>query len=483
MLRLDASQLIQAKRDVAVPFNLRVDREGAGFVDITCITILRLLPAKRIVALAEFAGQQVLIKLFLGRNAGRYVHRERTGVAAIADAGVSTPALLWEAGVENGHLLVFEYLPNAISLAQKWANSEESTNRQAILGKVMRVIASLHNHGVAQQDIHLGNFLITEDRIFTIDGGAVERKGDRVLSEVASLRNLASFFAQFYPGFDALIDEVFPAYEQYRGWSNDSARLARLRQEVMQSREIRKRNYIGKTFRDCTRFLCKETFNRFEVCERSAYTAELADLMKQPDRFIERGKVLKDGNSATVALVHLPDRSLVVKRYNMKNPWHGLRRAFRNSRAWHSWGNAHRMEFLGIPSLKPIALIENRLGPIRVSAYLITEYIEGPDALECLRDMDNPNGELELLADILHKLSEVRISHGDLKATNFVMAEAGPVLIDLDGMKEHRSQQSFEQAFGRDLRRFMENWRDYPLLQTRFSGLLQDMCTNYGVKL
>jgi tRNA A-37 threonylcarbamoyl transferase component Bud32 len=184
-----------------------------------------------------------------------------------------------------------------------------------------------------------------------------------------------------------------------------------------------------------------------------------------------------------VALVKLIDRSVVVKRYNIKNYRHGLRRAFRKSRAWLSWANAHRMEFLGIPALRPIAMIENRLGPVRMTAYLITEFIEGPDALNYLTGTEIPVGKLESLVDILQKLSEVRVSHGDLKATNFVMPAQGAVMIDLDAMKEHHSQQGFEQAFNRDLQRFMENWRDYPLLNAQFSGLLHDLFAQYNVKL
>ena len=481
MNTLDASGLINARRNVRTPFRLLVHKPGAGQVELSFLSVLRLLPAKRIVALAEHEGQQVLVKTFLGRTAGKHAFRERTGVLAIAQADVSTPELLWEGEIENGRLLVFRFLPNAVSFAQQWSLSHDSRARVDILTGVMKILAKLHDHGVIQNDIHLANFLLSEGEINTIDGGAVERKGEDPLPERSSLKNLALFFAQFYPKFDALINDVFSRYEEYRGWQIDEIRLRQFRSEVLRCRETRKRNYIGKTFRDCTRFLCRSKFTRFEVCEREAYCDELAELMKNPDKFIEAGSILKNGNSSTVAVVRLVDRSLVVKRYNIKNPWHGLRRAFRKSRAWQSWSNAHRMEFLGIPALKPVAMIENRMGPIRATAYLITEFIEGPDALQSLST--DPNGELEAITSILQELSDVQISHGDLKATNIVMTDEGPVMVDLDGMKEHTNRQSFEQAFSRDLERFMENWHDNPRLKSRFSGLLRDLSSQYGVNL
>jgi tRNA A-37 threonylcarbamoyl transferase component Bud32 len=481
MNTLDASGLIDARRNVRTPFRLLVHQPGVGQVELSFISVLRLLPAKRIVALAEHEGQQVLVKMFLGRTAGKYAYRERTGVMAIARAGVSTPELLWEGKIENGWLLVFRYLPDAVSFAQQWSLSHDSRTRIDILTGVIKILAKLHDHGVIQNDIHLANFLLSEGRINTIDGGAVENKGEEQLTEQSSLKNLALFFAQFFPRFDVLIGEVFCRYEEYRGWQVDEGRLQRFRSEVLRCRESRKRNYIDKTFRDCTRFLCGSRFTRFEVCEREAYCDELAELIDDPDKFIEAGSVLKNGNSSTVVRINLSNRSLVVKRYNIKNTWHGLRRAFRRSRAWQSWSNAHRMEFLGIPALKPIALIENRVGPLRTTAYLITEFIEGPDASEILRgDADDA---LQAISAILHELSDARISHGDLKATNFVMTDGGPVMVDLDGMKEHKNRQTFEQAFVRDLRRFMDNWQDDPGLQARFSGLLRDLSDQYGVSL
>ncbi len=486
----DAVSLISAKREVRVPFKLLVEKSGHGLVELTFQTILRLLPSKRIVALAQYEGEEVLVKTFLGRTANKNAFRERVGVLAIAQSGVNTPELLWEGEIEDGRVLVFRYLPDAISLAEQWATATDSDSRIKILSVVMKVIASLHKHGVIQNDIHLANFLLSDGRINTIDGGAVDHRGEQTLAEVPSLKNLALFFAQFYPRFDVLIDQVFQKYVGYRGWEMTEARLEKFKNEVLRCREFRKRDYIDKSFRDCTRFKCRRSFDRFEVCVRDACSVELESVMEDPDKFIEAGILLKDGNSATVALVHLGTRSFVVKRYNVKSFWHGLSRIFRKTRAWHSWGNAHRMNFLGIPALNPVAMIETRWGPIKKTAYLVTEYINAPDMLEWLLastktedEIEKSTAELEAITSIIKELSEVQVSHGDLKATNFLMSEEGPVLIDLDGMKDYKSRHRFEQAFRSDLIRFMDNWRDYPSLRSSFALLLKELSVQYNVSL
>ncbi|MCB1645149.1 MAG: serine/threonine protein kinase [Pseudomonadales bacterium] len=476
MNTLDAEQLIEAGRELAAPFCMEVIRDSQTRT-LTVQQIFRLLPGKRIVALAECCGEQLLIKTYIGRTATKYMARERNGVNLIADAGVRTPSLLWHGQLADGrgHILAFEYLESAVSLFDSWQTAEGYDEQVAILTRAMQIIARLHNVGVVQDDLHLANFLMADNRLYTIDGGGISRRSEPPLPRSHSLNNLGLFFAQFFPTFDEMVRVVFPAYEAIRGWGADASRLPELRREILRNRENRKRNYLDKVFRDCTRFLCRSSLKEFMVCERSEYNAELEELLADPDRFIDNAEILKNGNTTTVALVNLSDRALVIKRYNIKDAVHGLKRALRKSRAWHSWSNAFRMEFLGIRSLKPVAMIENRLGPIRRTAYFISEYIPGPDALECLQGLDNPDKEMRALAEVLQQLCKSRISHGDLKATNFVMAEDGPVIIDLDAMEEYRDHQQFVRAFNKDLNRFMANWDDRPEIASHFSGLLADL--------
>ena len=478
---LNAVDLIGARRDIPTPFLFRLRRAGDVEATLRIEQIYRLLPGRRVVALAYNDGEPVLVKIFLGRSAGKYASRERLGVSAIVESGVRTPALIWDTQLPDATVLGFRFLPDAKSLFEQWNQDPESQGD--ILERVVKILGRLHNHGVIQNDIHLDNFLLSDGKINTIDGGGVERRSEMPLAEVASLRNLALFFAQLYPRYDQMVDQVFGYYETLRKWPEDATRVDRFHQEIQKSRESRKRNYIGKAFRECSRFVCHSDFDRFLVCERSAYSQELRVLMDNPDEAIVSGEILKEGNTATVALVEQSDRRLVIKRYNIKNPVHGFRRAFRKSRAWCSWRNAFHMEFLGIPSLKPVALIENRFGPIRTTAYLVTEYLEGPDALSGLKDLAEPNGELEAIAEILDELSSAKLTHGDLKATNFLMTPDGPVIIDLDGMEEHADAGRFARAFGRDLERFMANWQDEPELRERFSTLLEDLTVRYSANV
>jgi hypothetical protein len=55
-----------------------------------------------------------------------------------------------------------------------------------------------------------------------------------------------------------------------------------------------------------------------------------------------------------------------------------------------------------------------------------------------------------------------------MKASNLKMVDGNPMLIDLDSMKQHRSRYFAEKAHAKDLRRFMQNWKDDASLYNAF---------------
>ena len=475
MNNLEADTLIRAGRAVKEPFQLSVDRVNGAttVVDLTVRKILRLLPGKRIVAVAEAEGRDYLIKIFVGRSAKRYMEREVDGVYAIEDSGVLAPSLEWQGRLRSkgGYVLAFEYLAEARNLSDEFEQSTNEAERTKLIGKVIPVLASLHEGGVIQNDIHPENFLFYNDRIYTIDGGDVSRHWTHPVGETRSLNNLALFFAQFHSRHDYMIPELLELYRQIRAWTDHPGRDRRLVYLINRKRKQRKEDYLRKAFRECTQFAAVKTLNRFWVCNRSSYSEGMVEIINDPDAAMAGGRVLKNGNTATVALVESPVGPLVIKRYNIKGFAHRLSRMLRKSRAWISWANAHRLEFLGISTVKPVALIEERLGPLRSRAYFISEYVEGPDAT-VLQERDDPSSDMASIVELLKSLSAAGVTHGDLKASNFLLARDGAVIIDLDSMREHQDPEEKRKAEMKDLERFLKNWESSPRMAQRFSDLL-----------
>ena len=199
-----------------------------------------------------------------------------------------------------------------------------------------------------------------------------------------------------------------------------------------------------------------------KVVRRSELSA-LDPLLLDVDMAVAGGHLYKTGGAATVAKVELNQRPLVIKRYNIKNPAHWIKRCWRPSRAWHSWQQAHRLEQLGIATPKALAVIEHRWLWLRGPAWLITEFCQGQDILARWQPHEQgrpPQPELDALLQLFSQLRRERISHGDFKGHNLFWDEARQSwsMIDLDAMQAHRWQWRFERFYARDRARFLRNW-------------------------
>ena len=101
-----------------------------------------------------------------------------------------------------------------------------------------------------------------------------------------------------------------------------------------------------------------------------------------------------------------------------------------------------------------------------------TQYVAGDDAT-ALIDRKNPDAEVLSIAQIINGMKAAGGSHGDLKASNFLLTEEGAVIIALDSMKEHSRMEIREKAEIRDRQRFLRNWSSAPGIEKRFADLLE----------
>ena len=55
-------------------------------------------------------------------------------------------------------------------------------------------------------------------------------------------------------------------------------------------------------------------------------------------------------------------------------------------------------------------------------------------------------------------MREYKISHGDMKATNFIYTSKLLYVLDLDSMRRHKMAVRFRNRFSKDLARFRKIW-------------------------
>lgn len=450
----DASTLRAAGRRPAVPCRIAL-ADGRA---LTLLGLLRVLPGKRVVGEADFADRRVLAKLFVAAGSARHWGQERAGIDALLAAGIPTPEPLLAAQLAGGgHVLATEFLDSAESLAEAWARVADlpagDAQAVAVLEPALAMLGRMHAAGLVQDDLHLGNFLRAGERLLVIDGDGVRTpEQGRPLPPSAAIANLAVLLAQLPVDWDDRPEPLLAAYA--RGGGRLPAATGELLRETAAVRARRLDDLLAKSVRDCSLFAVRREFDRFVAVVRER-AEPLAPLLADPDAAIAAGRLLKDGGTCTVAAVG----DCVVKRYNLKSAGHAASRLWRPSRAWHSWREAHRLRFFGIATPAPLALVEERFGPLRRRAWLIVAHCSGPNLLDHLdADREPPPAEAAAIVDLFGKLHRLRISHGDLKASNLLWDGERVVLIDLDAMRQHRSAAAHARAWQRDRARLLRNW-------------------------
>lgn len=466
----------------------RVSREGGEnfqvalehAVPLYCQQVVRRISGRRLVCRATWQGKAVYAKLFIGDQAARYAARDAQGARALMERGLPTPELLHHGALagEAGQALVFAAVPHSRNAEEAWEQAD-AAQRHDLAGKLVRTVAALHAAGLVQMDLYPRNFLLEGDRVYTLDGDGI-RIHARGVSRGVALDNLALLLSKFDVLEDAHVPAWLAMYAEGRGWQESvSPEALQARVQRIRYRSARK-NVIRKVLRDCSDILVTRRFDRYVAIDRSEAEADLNRLVASPDLFLESPNSvrLKSGNTCTVGLVQSGARRVVVKRYNIKNFWHGLGRAWRPSRASVSWSNAHLLQAFEIPTPAPLALIERRWGPLRREAWFLAAYVDGPDITEMFADPSLNEAQTQevavQVARLLHKLRLLRIEHGDMKATNMKWVAGAPMLLDLDAMKMHRCERLFVRRHVRDLRRFLKNWHNAPdILRMMKSALMQ----------
>ena len=200
-------------------------------------------------------------------------------------------------------------------------------------------------------------------------------------------------------------------------------------------------------------------------------------LWDDPDEFLAAGQTLTQDDYVAVARVpvkaptadgHFRNAAVgLLKRFNLRGVTHTLTRLLLFTRGSRSWTYGREMLDAGVGTARPLAMVEDRLGPLRFQSFVLTEQIDGTPLPEFLATTTLNSLELDRLAGqfarIWHTLGELRIVHGAMHASNFVVTPDRQLkLINLDGTWRHWFDLTFLHRRDRDWLRFMKAWRGQP---------------------
>lgn len=437
--------------------------------NLTIHEVVRVVPDKRQVCRGEWNGRPVFAKLFFGKKNQHYAARDARGVQALIDAKIPTPRLLAQTKTQDGRaeVLIFEALVPSENCEVLWQKSTP-TSRLSLAKKMCETLAKHHAANLLQTDLYFKNFLFFQEDIYTLDGDGI--RTFKRLTDQQRLENLTVLISKM----DVLevaswIETLLTSY--LGDAPNQFFTIEKLKKMAAYYRRQAADKYAEKVFRTCTDVQVKETASNFLALARQSIEPLQNVTADQLDAMLQTTKKLKDGTTCTVAVADFSGKKYVVKRYNIKHLGHFLWRMLRKTRAANSWANAHRLTLLDVPTARPMALLEERFGFLNGKAYFLTEFVDAPDIRQFFKSVTDKAARAEVVKNVVelfYRLHLLGISHGDCKANNIKIVDGQPLLIDLDSMRHHRYDFFAEKAHVRDLKRFMQNWKDDTSLYNAF---------------
>lgn len=317
------------------------------------------------------------------------------------------------------------------------------------------LMAQLHDAGVAHPDPHPGNLLATlrdagRVAITLIDLHSI-RYG-RPLNWQDSLNNLVLFNRWFQlRASRADRHRFWQAYVRSRTTLPIASPLALGRM----AREVERR-----TERSNAHFWMSR-MARYRRVSRHVMRIDLPGMVGHavhdlPVKLIERlaadpdapfrepgAIVLKDSPTSTVIEMTLPSprgpRVVILKRFCPRSTVGIIKSLLRPSAAMRSWLYGHNLLDRGLPTPRPLCVLERRCGRFaRAEGYLLTEKVA--DALPlheaaAAADWRTIRAATAAVGRLLFLLHARRVRHRDLKASNILITrDLQPVLIDLVGV-------------------------------------------------
>ncbi len=323
---------------------------------------------------------------------------------------------------------------------------EAIPDHHALRRRMIELLQRMARAGLGHDDLHLGNFLLSNGRLYLLDAYAVRRGGLKLahLRQLAhSLRSIATR-SDLLRGWTALASGPMPA----RGNP-----VSRRWWRIAERRGMGENRYFGKLKLDEWR---GHYFRLYKYPPRGSIAAALSitarDWRDAWPRLMEQmtsGQldVLKRTASGEVlgGEVILAGRPVpVIIKHPRRKLWYRyINEIGRGSRSRRAWKKSLWLLARGLPTAWPLLLMERRVLGYVVDQYIVFERVPGI-TLDRINLDELPHSQREMLlrraGRLLRQLERDGLYHYDAKSSNWIVRPdeklgATPVLIDVDGIR------------------------------------------------
>jgi hypothetical protein len=445
-----------AKQQRPVSFDIIIPGTGK----ISCTKVLRVIPFKRITCLGNANGKRLVIKFFHARW-GAYRHWERSerGCRMFIEKGITAPEILYSGYLlqYRVYALVFEYIEPGSTLSSVIEETTEIRKKDALLHELMLVIARQHENGIIQNDLHLGNFIIKDKCIYSLDGDHVKTLS-RPAGRKQSLRNVAMLLANHSAFFNSDVDWI-RTYASVRGWEISVGEMKDIRDDILKFRGKMLSKHLRKIRRRWELFITDPEGRSFSI-----YDTKNADSLG----IILEALNGKDSSSiAGYSLMPVHDENFLIWSTSCFGPL-ALRRFWIASKVLM---NSFMLRSLGIETPHPIVLMGRLKGLLQWDCSIIFKPVEGIS----LKDMFNSESVSDenvlhaahILADACAVLKDMRIAVGRISPDEIFVSGEKMIILGLEAVR--RPLWGSLTITLRAIRSFLSQWSKRPDIEKVFT--------------
>ncbi|MDB5300317.1 MAG: putative kinase [Phycisphaerales bacterium] len=353
-----------------------------------------------------------------------------------------------------GDAVVLEAIEPSVQLDEYFSRyelrGERAPDHLKIAGQIRDLVRQLARAGLGHEDLHLGNFLLQDGRLYLLDGYAV-RKGGLTLAHLRHLGHSVSRYAtrtDFLRGWEALgPGGRLPLYNPLTNTLAGTFLRRRATGENRYFGRIESDGWRGAFFKQDKYPRRWSTASGLQVT-REDWERELPRLLRQIDE--GKLKVIKTSKSGDViagsVTVGGREVEVIIKRPRRRYWYRYLNEIGRGPRSRRAWFKAWKLILRNLPTAWPLLFVERRTMGYVTDNLIIFERVPGPTLARV--DLDSlPARQRDMLfrraGRILREIERQGFAHFDAKASNWIVRpdeKLGPmpVLIDVDGIRQRR---------------------------------------------
>ena len=191
--------------------------------------------------------------------------------------------------------------------------------------------------------------------------------------------------------------------------------------------------------------------------EKNLDLNQFTPFFNDEDKLISKGEVIKNEKGHLIVKIKILDRYFFIKKYRIKNIFHGISRLIKRTRALNSWLMILWLNAVGIRTAHPVLLYEENGVLGARTSFLITEEIEGKRLDEAIDQNTNIDLMVARIESFFKRMNWIKVSHGDAKTSNFFINQKGLVAFDLDSSKRRKLNFFHNKAINKDKSRLLKS--------------------------